>query len=109
MTDQTKFRLNETTKIENYFNSEINQRKSRIKKLSKYVTTFDYVDKVLIVSSATSGRVCIISFTNVVGAPVGIGSASFTLSFSLAIGIKFKDNKFKDFKQKLSEKQPKII
>ena len=87
LTDQTKFRLNEITKIENYFNSEINQRKSRIKKLSKYVTTFDYVDKVLIVLSATSGGVCIISFTSVVGTPVGIGSASFTLIFSLAIGI----------------------
>ena len=87
LTDQTKFRLNEITKIENYFNSEINQRKSRIKKLSKYVTTFDYVDKVLIILSATSGGVCIISFTSVVGAPVGIGSASFTLNFSLAIGI----------------------
>ena len=26
LTDQTKYRLNEITKIENYFNSEINQR-----------------------------------------------------------------------------------
>ena len=28
LTDQTKFRLNETSKIENYFNQEINERKS---------------------------------------------------------------------------------
>ena len=48
MIDQTKYRLNEITKIENYFIEEINQRKSYIKKLSKYVTTFDYVEKVLI-------------------------------------------------------------
>ena len=27
LTDQTKYRLNERTKIGNYFNSEINQRK----------------------------------------------------------------------------------
>ena len=46
--DQTKYRLNEITKIENFFIEEINQRKSYIKKLSKYVTTFDYVEKVLI-------------------------------------------------------------
>ena len=45
LTDQTKFRLNEISKIENYFNSEINQKKSCSKKLSKYVATFDYIDK----------------------------------------------------------------
>ena len=82
LTDQTKFRLNETSKIENYFNSEINQRKSCIEKLSKYVTTFDYIDKVLIVVIATSRGVSIISF-----APVGIASANFTLIFSLTTGI----------------------
>ena len=48
LTDQTKYRLNEITKIENFFIKEINQRKSYIKKLSKYVTTLDYVEKVLI-------------------------------------------------------------
>ena len=53
----------------------------------KYVTTFDYIDKILIVLSATSGGVSIISFTTIIGAPVGIASASFTLIFSLATGI----------------------
>ena len=47
--EQTKFRLNEISKIKNYFNQEINQRKLRSKKLSKYVAAFDYIDKVLIV------------------------------------------------------------
>ena len=87
LTDQTKYRLNEITKIENYFIEEIIQRKSCIKKLSKYVTTFDYIDKILIVLSATSGGVSIISFTSIIGAPVGIASASFTLIFSLTTGI----------------------
>ena len=49
LTDQTKFRLDEISKIENYFNSEINQRKICSKKLSKYVATFNYIDKILIV------------------------------------------------------------
>ena len=53
----------------------------------KYVTTFDYIDKILIVLSATSGGVSIISFTSIIGAPVGIASASFTLIFSLTTGI----------------------
>ena len=55
LTDQTKFRLNETSKIENYSNREVNQRKLCSKKLRKYVTTFDYIDKILIVLSATTG------------------------------------------------------
>ena len=81
MTDQTKFRLDEISKIENYFNQEINQRKLCIKNFSKYVTVFDYIDNIFIVLSATSGGVCIISSVSVVGAPVGIAGARFTLIF----------------------------
>ena len=85
LTEQTKFRLSEIIRIENYFHQEINQRKSCSKKLNKYVTAFDYIDKVLIVLSAASGGVSIISFTSIVGAPVGIASAIFTLIFSTGI------------------------
>ena len=60
LTGQTKYRLNEITKIEDYFNQEITQRKLCSKKLSKYVAAFDYMGKVLIVLSATSGGVFII-------------------------------------------------
>ena len=87
LSEQTKFRLSEIIGIENYFDQEIIQRKSYNKKLNKYVTAFDYIDKVLTVLSATSGGVSIISFTSIVGAPVGIASASFTLIFSLTTGI----------------------
>ena len=48
------------------------------------ITAFD---KILIVLSATSSGVCIISSASVVRAPVGIASASFTLIFSLTTGI----------------------
>ena len=41
----------------------------------------------LIVLSATSSGVCTILSESVVGAPVGIASASFTLIFSLTTGI----------------------
>ena len=81
LSEQTKFRLDEISKIENYFHEEINQRKSCSKKLSKYVAVFDYIDQALIVLSATSSGVSIISFTSIIGAPVGIASASFTLIF----------------------------
>ena len=83
LTDQTKFRLNEISQTENYFNSEISQRKT-CEKLSKSVTAFDYVDEILIVLSATTGRVFIVPHATVVGAPVGIASAGFTIVFSLA-------------------------
>ena len=87
LTDQKKFRLNEITKIENYVNSEINQRKTCSKKLSKYVAAFDYIDKILIVLSATSGGVFILLSVSVVGAPTEIAGASFTLFFSPTTGI----------------------
>ena len=87
LSEQTKFRLSEIIGIENYFHQEINQRKSCSKKLSKYVTTFDYIDKILIVLSATSSGDCIISSASIVGAPVGIACASFTLIYSLKTEI----------------------
>ena len=87
LSEQTKFRLNEISKIENYFHEEINQRKLCSKKLIKYVAAFDYIDKILIVLSATTGGVSITLFMSVVGVTAGIASASFTLIFSLTTGI----------------------
>ena len=40
LTEQTKFRLSEIIGIENYFYQEINDRKSYIRKLNKYITIF---------------------------------------------------------------------
>ena len=88
LSKQTTIRLSEIIGIKNYFHQEINQRKSCIKKLSRYVTAFDYIDKILIVLSAKSSGVSIISFTSIVGVPVGIASASLTLFFYLAKRIK---------------------
>ena len=68
--------------------NDINQQKEYSKKLNKNVTISDYTDKLfLIVLSATTGRISIVSFTTAIGAPVGILSASFTLIFSLATGM----------------------
>ena len=85
--ERTKFSLTEIFGIENDFHEEINQRKSCSKNLNKHVTAFDYIDKILIVLSPTSSGVSIISFTSVVGAPIGIATASITLYFSLTTGI----------------------
>ena len=56
-------------------------------KLSKYLAVFDYFDQALIVLRATSGGVSYILFKSIVGAPVGMASASLTLFFSLTTGI----------------------
>ena len=87
ISELTEFQLSEIIGIESYFYHEINEGKSYIKKLDKYITIFDYIDKILIILSATSGGVSIISFTSMVGRPVGIVSASFTIIFSIAKGI----------------------
>ena len=88
LTDQTKFRLYEIKKIDNCLINEINQQKAYSKRLNKYLTIFDYIDKILIVLSATASGVSIISFTSTaIGESFGIVSASFTLNFSLTTGI----------------------
>ena len=87
MSEHTKFQLSEIIGIEDYFHQEINQQKSYCKKLKKYVTTFDYIDKILITLSGTNGGISIISFTSITGATAGIGSTSFILIFSITTGV----------------------
>ena len=107
LTNQTKFRLDEISNIENYFIEEINQRKSCSKKLSKCVGVFDYLDdQALIVLSAGSGGISIILFTSIVGAPVGIASTSLTLFFSLTTGIV---KKLLNITRKKKKKHDKIL
>ena len=79
--------MNRLNKIINYFNSEVQERKVIIKKLSKYIAPFDFIDKILIVLSATSGGICIVLFTTVIGIPAGKTIATFTLIFLLTTGI----------------------
>ena len=87
LSDQKKIRLNEINEIKDYFNSEIQEKKTMSKNLSKCIAAFDYIGKTLIALSATSGGISIISFTNVIGVPAGLASAIFTLIFSLTTGI----------------------
>ena len=77
LSDQTKFWLNEINKMKDYFNPEIQERKPMSKKLSKYIVTFDYIDKTLFVLSAASGGISILSFTSVIGIPAGLARANF--------------------------------
>ena len=87
LSDQTKFRLNEINKIKDYFSSEIQERKTVSKILSKYIAAFDYIGKTFIVLSATSGGISFISFSSVVKMSAGIASATFILISCLTTGI----------------------
>ena len=85
--DQTDFRLNGINEIKDYFIAKTRGRELKSKRLSKYIAAFHYVDKSLVVLSATSGGVSVALFTSLIGAPVGLASASFSFAFSLTSGI----------------------
>ena len=72
LNDQQHFRLNKINKIKDYFVAEIRERELMSKRLSNYISSFDYFDKSLIVLSVTTGSTSIASFATVIGAPIGI-------------------------------------
>ena len=74
-------------KIKEYFDNEIKDRKDMIRKLNKYLVTFDYLDKIFITLSASFGTLSIASYAAVVGIPVGIAGSSLTLIFAISTGI----------------------
>ena len=57
------------------------------KNFSKYIASFEYLDKLLIVLSVATGSISSASFAAAVGVPVGIMSASCSLAFSIATGF----------------------
>ena len=82
-----KYRLDEINKIRDYFDNEIKERKDIIKKLNKYLVSFDYLDKIFITLSASFGTLSIASQARVIGIPAGITDASLTLIFTIGTGI----------------------
>ena len=87
LTNVNKYRLDEIIKIRDYVDNEIKERKNIIKKLKKYLVSFDYLDKILITLSASFGTLSIASYASVVGIPAGMTGASLTLVFTTGTGI----------------------
>ena len=87
LTDVNKYRLDEINKVRDYFNNEIKERKDIIKKLNKYLVSFDYLDKIFIILLASFGTLNIASYASVVGTPAGITGASLTLVFTIGTDI----------------------
>ena len=114
-----QFRLNKISDVRDYFIGELKERELMSKRLSKYIASFDYFDKSLIVLSVATDSISIASFATVIGAHVGITSASFSLAFSISTGIvkkllkimwnkKKKHNKVNKARSKLNSIESKI-
>ena len=82
-----KYRLDEINKIKDYCNNEIKERKDIVKKLNKYLVSFNYLDKIFITLSASFGTLSIASQATVIGIPAGITGASLTLIFTIGTSI----------------------
>ena len=87
ISNEQQFRLNKINEIKDYFIAEIKERELMSKRLSKYIASFDYFDKSLIVLSVTTSSISIASFSTVIGAPVGMASANFSLASSISTGV----------------------
>ena len=59
--DQINYRLNEVSKIKDYFNEERQYQQSLTNKLSKYLTVFDCSNKILtVVLTVLSGLIFLV-------------------------------------------------
>ena len=106
ISNEQQFRLNKINEIKDYFIAEIRERELMSKNLSKYIASFEYLDKSLIVLSVAIGSISIASFAIATGAPIGIMSASCSLAFSVTTG--FVKNFLKTIRNK-KKKHKKII
>ena len=70
-------RINKINEIKDYFIAEIKERELMSKRLSKYIASFDYFDKLLIVLSVTTGNISVVT---VIAAAVGMASAGFSFA-----------------------------
>ena len=99
LTDINNYRLNEINKAKGYFNDII-------KKLNKYIVSFDYLDKIFIALSASFSTLSIALYATVVGLPVGIAGSSLILIFTISTGV---NKSLLRVTKKRKEKHNKII
>ena len=77
--------MKKINEIKDYFVAEIKETELISNTVSKYITSFDYFDKSLMILSVTTGNISIASFSAVIEAPVGMVIAS--LPFMIPTGI----------------------
>ena len=87
LSNEQQFRLNKINEIKDCLVAGIKGRELMSKRVSKYMASFDYFDKSLIVLSVTTGSISIASFATVTGVTVGMVSASLSLTCSVKTRI----------------------
>ena len=87
ISNDQQFRLNKISEIKDHFIAEIKERELLSKNLSKYIASFEFFDKSLIVLSVATGSISIAPFAAVIGAPAGMISASCSIAFSITTGF----------------------
>ena len=100
MINDKQFRLNKINEIKDYFIAEIRDRDLLSKNINKYIASFEYLDKSLVVLSVATGSISIKSFATAIGAPEGIMIASGSLAFSITTGFLKKFLKTRNKKKK---------
>ena len=87
LSNDQQCRLSKINEIKDYFISEIREREVMSKNRSKYISSFEYLDKSLFVLSVATDSISTASFATAIGAPVGIMSESCILAFSITTGF----------------------
>ena len=82
-----QFRLCRIKEIEDSFIAKISGREKMSKTLYKYITSLDYAGKALLVLSDAGSGVSLLSFTTIIGTPVGIASTSISVVFLVTNGM----------------------
>ena len=104
LSDQEQFKLNKINETKDYFVAEIKERELMNKGLRKYIASFGYfqvsIDNPFIALSVTTGSISVALFATIIGAPVGMASASFSFSFLISIGIEKKKKLLKATRNK---------
>ena len=99
-----QFRLNKISEVRDYFIGETKERELLSKRLSKYIASFDYFNKSLIVLTQQLVAFLLhhlqLLLELLYGAPVEIASASFSLAFSISTGTVKKLLKQQEIKRK---------
>ena len=103
-----EFRLNKIDKIRNYLIEKINQNELMIKKRKKVCRVLNYIDYLLVVTSTTTGCVCISTFASFVGIPIAITSSVIVLKLCV-ITVWIKKYKLIIKKKKKHDKKVLLV
>ena len=85
--DQTNYRLNQISKIKDYFNKEIEYQQSLTNKLNKYLTILNILSKIITVFLTVFSSTNIFAHNKKKKKLLSLISSIFSLLFSLSFGI----------------------